>query len=598
MEAENRPKGRSLGPLKTLVPFMRPYKRQIGYALLSLLAAAGATLALPAALREVIDRGFSSADTTQIDKHFLTLFFVACALGLATAMRFFWVSWIGERVVADVRSRLYRHVLTMSPAFFETTRTGEVLSRLNTDTTLIQTVVGSSLSIALRSTLLAIGTSVMLAVTSPKLAGLIGLLVPLVLVPVIIFGRYVRTLSRQSQDRVADFSAVADETLNAVQTVQSFSAEKAEADRFAGSVEDAFRAARKRVSARAIMTLLVILFFFGGITLVLWSGARDVLAGEMSSGALGQFVLYAVIGAGSVGALSEVWSDVQRAAGAMERITELLLSESAVPNPSDPLPLPSNVTGEVRFNNVAFAYPAHPDKAVLSDFNLTIAPGENVALVGPSGAGKTTILQLLLRFYDPTSGSITLDGNAINLFELAELRHAFGLVAQAPVIFAASVRDNIRYGRPDATDEEVMLAAKAAQVHEFAERLPDGYETFLGEKGVRLSGGQRQRLAIARAILRDPPVLLLDEATSSLDARGERLVQQALEALMKNRTTVVIAHRLATVQRADRIVVLDQGRQVAEGTHTELVRQDGLYAELAALQFAVTQPEAVATAAT
>lgn len=598
MEAENRPKGRSLGPLKTLVPFMRPYSRQIGYALLSLLAAAGATLALPAALREVIDRGFSSADTSQIDKHFLTLFFVACALGLATAMRFFWVSWIGERVVADVRSKLYRHVLTMSPAFFETTRTGEVLSRLNTDTTLIQTVVGSSLSIALRSILLAIGTSVMLAVTSPKLAGLIGLLVPLVLVPVIIFGRYVRTLSRQSQDRVADFSAVADETLNAVQTVQSFSAEKSEADRFAGSVEEAFRAARRRVTARAIMTLLVILFFFGGITLVLWSGARDVLAGEMSSGALGQFVLYAVIGAGSVGALSEVWSEVQRAAGAMERITELLLSESSVPNPADPVPLPSNVTGEVRFNDVDFAYPAHPDKTVLAGFNLTIAPGENVALVGPSGAGKTTILQLLLRFYDPTSGSITLDGNAIDRFELAELRHAFGLVAQAPVIFAASVRDNIRYGRPEATDEEVLLAAKAAQVHEFAERLPDGYDTFLGEKGVRLSGGQRQRLAIARAILRDPPVLLLDEATSSLDARGERLVQQALEALMKNRTTVVIAHRLATVQRADRIVVLDQGRQVAEGTHTELVSQDGLYAELAALQFAVAQPEPVATAVT
>lgn len=598
MEAENRPKGRSLGPLKTLVPFLRPYTKQLIFALLSLLAAAGATLALPAALREVIDQGFSSADSSQIDQHFVTLFFVACALGLATAMRFFWVSWIGERVVADVRAKLYRHVLTMSPAFFETTRTGEVLSRLNTDTTLIQTVVGTSLSVALRSILLAIGTSVMLTVTSPKLAGLIGLLVPLVLIPVIGFGRYVRTLSRQSQDRIADFSAVADETLNAVQTVQSFSAEHAEANRFAGSVEDAFRAARRRISARALMTLLVILFFFGGITLVLWSGARDVLAGEMSSGALGQFVLYAVIGAGSVGALSEVWSDVQRAAGAMERITELLLTQSSVPNASNPIALPAQVKGEVRFDNVGFAYPAHPDKTVLSDFNLTIVPGENVALVGPSGAGKTTILQLLLRFYDPTSGAITLDGNRISQFELTELRHAFGLVAQAPVIFAASVRENIRYGRPDATDDEVTRAAQAAQVHEFAERLPDGYNTFLGEKGVRLSGGQRQRLAIARAILRDPPVLLLDEATSSLDARGERLVQQALEALMENRTTVVIAHRLATVQRADRIVVLDQGRQVAEGSHAELVRQGGLYAELAALQFAVAQAELTATAAT
>ena len=581
----------SLAAFKGLLPFLRPYRRQFALAGIALLFAAGATLAIPAAFKQMIDLGFGAAagahSIRNVDATFLALFGVATVLGIATAARFYMVSWLGERVTADIRSAVYSHVVNQSPEFFETTQTGEVLSRLTTDTTLIQTVVGTSISLALRNTLLFLGGLVMLFVTSAKLTAIIlGLLVA-VIVPIVLFGRRVRKLSRDSQDRIADASALAGEILNAMPTVQAYTHEKIEAKRFGASVEGAFAAAMQRIRARAFLTMLAIVLVFGTIVFVLWLGAHAVLQGTMTGGDLGQFILYASIVAGSIGALSEVMGEAQRAAGATERLLELLAARSSIRNPAHPRPLPARTGGgaALALRDVTFAYPSRQDTAALSHVSLDIKPGETVAVVGPSGAGKTTLFQLLLRYYDPQAGAIKLDGVDIRDLDLHLLRGAIGIVPQDTVIFSADAMENIRYGRPDASDEEVIKAARLAAAHEFIERLPQGYRSFLGERGVRLSGGQRQRIAIARALLKNPPLLLLDEATSALDAESERLVQGALEAAMVGRTTIIIAHRLATVQRADRIVVMEDGRVVETGTHASLVALGGIYANLAALQF-------------
>ena len=571
-----------LTPLSGLWPFLRPYRGRAVLAGLALLVAATATLLLPVAFRYLIDHVFVQREA--VDGYFLALLALALVLALFTALRFYLVSWLGERVTADVRSAVYRHVIRMSPEYFETLQTGEVLSRLTTDTTLVQTVIGTSLSMGLRNLLLMLGGLVMLAVTSPSLTGYILVTLLLVILPILVFGRRVRTLSRASQDRIADSSAMAGETLNAVQTVQAFAQEARETLRFDGSVALSFDTALARIRARSQLTAVVIMLVFGAVVFVLWLGARAVLAGEMSSGLLAQFILYAVVTAGAIGAVAEVWGDLQRAAGATERLMALLALRSPVQPPAQPLPLPATGDG-LQLQDVGFAYPSRPGQPSLSGVSLAVRPGEQLALVGPSGAGKTTLFQLLLRFYDPQVGRITLNGTDIAQLDPQALRRHIGIVLQDTVIFGASALENIRYGRPEATDEEVIAAARAAAAHEFIERLPEGYHSYLGERGVRLSGGQRQRIAIARAILKNPSILLLDEATSALDAESEQLVQQALERAAAGRTTIVIAHRLATVKQADRIVVLEQGRIVAEGTHAELLQRSPLYARLAALQF-------------
>ncbi len=572
-------------PLRRLLPYVLQHKGHIALALLAMLVAAGATLSLPVAVRGMIDHGFDATNAADIDQHFIRLFAVAMVMGISAAARFYWVSWLGERVVADVRSAVYSHVIEMSPEFFERTRTGEVLSRLNTDTTLIQTVVGSSASIALRSSLMLVGAATLLVITSPRLALMMAFVIPLVLVPILVFGRKVRAKSRESQDRIADFSAVANETIGAIQTVQAFTAQQLESSRFADNVEQAFLAARRRIGYRSLLTVSIVLLVFGAISFVLYQGATSVVAGDMSAGTLSQFVLYAVFTASSTAALSEVWGEVQRAAGATERIAELLDADAVVASPPSPVALPLPPQGALSLEEVTFHYPSRPMQPVFEGLTLSVEPGQTVALVGPSGAGKTTIMQLLLRFYDVASGHIRVDGVDVRDADIVELRRRFGLVAQESVIFSTSAMENIRYGRPDASDEEVRTAARAANAHEFIETLPEGYDSHLGERGVRLSGGQRQRIAIARALLKDPPILLLDEATSSLDAISEDLVQKALERLMRNRTTLVIAHRLATVKKVDKIVVLEGGRVVAEGNHETLLSEGGLYAELAELQF-------------
>ncbi|MGF7208556.1 ATP-binding cassette subfamily B protein [Skermanella aerolata] len=576
---------RDLSPLRRLVPFLTPYRTAIAGAFLSLTVAAGTVLGLGAGLRALVDQGFAAGNPALLDKGLLVMLAVICILAASTYGRFYLVSWIGERVVADLRRAVFDHVVKLSPSFFESTRTGEVLSRLTTDTTVLQVVVGSTVSIALRNMLLLIGGSVMLLFTSAKLTGLVFLVVPLVVFPIVIFGRKVRKLSRESQDRIADVGSFVDEALGAIRTVQAYGHENAERRNFADRVEGAFDVAVQRVRTRAALTVIVIVLVFTAIGTILWVGGHDVLAGRLSAGDLSAFVFYAVVVAGSVGAISEVVGDLQRAAGATERLFDLMATEPEITAPANPAPLPVPVRGAVAFDAVRFHYPSRPDDAALDEFSLSVAPGETVALVGPSGAGKTTVFQLLLRFYDPRHGRVLLDGVDIRTADPAEVRARIGLVPQDPVIFSTSALDNIRYGRLDASDEEVRAAADAAHALEFLEQLPDGLNTYLGEKGVRLSGGQRQRVAIARAILRNPPVLLLDEATSALDAESERVVQEALERLMRNRTTLIIAHRLATVLNADRIAVMEQGKLVATGTHMDLIRQGGLYARLASLQF-------------
>ena len=584
-EGDDRPKAKSARPLRALLPFLRPYRGTLLAALAALLVAAGAMLALPVAARYLIDRGFAASDAETINRYFGWFLLAAGVFGVFAALRFYLMSWLGERIVADIRDAVYRKVVRLDPSFFEVTRSGEVLSRLTTDTTLVQSIAGAGISIALRSSINLVGALVMLALTSPRLMGWILLLVPAVIVPLIGVGRWVRKLSREAQDGIADASGLAGETLNAIQTVQAFTLESLQGERFHRSVESAFDAATRRNRIRALLTALGITLVFGAITLVLWLGAHAVLDGEMSGGELGQFLLYAVFVAGSAAALTEMWGEVQRAAGATERLVELLEAEPAIRPPAAPVPLPVPGTGRIEFDEVTFSYPSRPDTRALDGFTLAIEPGETVAFVGPSGAGKSTTFQLLLRFYDPQSGSIRIDGVDLASARPEDVRRRIGLVPQDTVLFGASARENIRYGQPEATDAQIEAAARAAAADGFLRDLPEGYDTFLGERGTRLSGGQRQRIAIARAILKDPPILLLDEATSALDAESERVVQEALERLMEGRTTIIIAHRLATVLKADRIVVMDHGRIVDSGSHAELIERNPLYARLAELQF-------------
>ena len=574
-----------IGSLRALWPFVRRHSGLFVGWLLALAVSSTASLSLPVAFRTMIDHGFRSGGAGDIDRAFLLLFVVALVLALGTATRFFFVSLLGERVVADLRNELYAHLIGLDAAFHDRNRSGELVSRLTADVELIRNIVGSVMSIALRSTITAIGALVMLFVTSPKLAAWALFGIPVAVVPVIVGARIIRRIARSSQDRVADANALATETLGAVRTVQAHARESYERGRFAEAVANTVATARRRIGAQSLMTGTTITLFFGAITLVLWSGAHDVIAGRMSAGTLIQFVLYALFGGGSVAALAEVWNELQKAAGGMGRINELLVETAGVVAPVHPAALPKPLHGDIALEAVTFRYPQRPDLPALDDFSLRVSPGETVALVGPSGAGKSTVFSLLLRFHDPQSGRVLVDGVDVRTLDPALLREAIALVPQSPTLFAASARDNIRYGRLDASDDEVRAAAEAAEADEFIDALPNGFDEQLGERGARLSGGQQQRIAIARALLKDAPILLLDEATSALDAQSERAVQTALEHLMRGRTTLVVAHRLATVLKADRIVVMDRGRIVAEGTHDALMAQGGLYAELAKLQF-------------
>ncbi len=585
MADQDRIPSKNLSILKRLIPFVRPYLKQVLLALVLLVLGAATTLSLPVAVRQMIDLGFDASQESAITRYFLLLLGVALAMGLFTSLRYYWVSWIGQRVVADLRKAVYRKILSFSPSFFETTRTGEVLSRINTDTTLVEVVVGSTFSITLRSSFMFLGASAMMVVTSPKLALMIGLLIPLIIAPIVVMGRWVRKLSKANQDRIADMSSTATETINAIKTVQAYAQDQRENQRFGDNAEAVFGVARQRIKAESVMAILVVWLMFGGIIGVLWMGARQVIEGTMSAGTLSQFVLYAVIAATTTGALTQVYGELQRAAGALERILEMLTLEPDILSPAAPTMISARSNGALEFQNLTFAYPSRPDRPILEDVQLVIEPGEKLALVGPSGAGKSTVFALLMRFYDPSQGRIVLDGTPITDLNLLDYRRQLALVAQDVTIFSSNAMENIRYGNPEASQQQVEAAARAAFAHDFITDLKDGYDTFLGERGVRLSGGQAQRIAIARALLTDPPVLLLDEATSALDAESERVVQQALNAVMQGRTTLIIAHRLATVRQADRILLLDGGKIVAQGSHESLTRDSELYAHLASLQF-------------
>ncbi|MES0130246.1 ABC transporter transmembrane domain-containing protein [Mesorhizobium sp. M0029] len=576
---------RSLGPLRRLYPYIFRYRKLVIGALISLAIAAATTLALPLAVRRMIDHGFSASGTVFIAEYFAALVAMAAILAAASAGRYYFVITLGERVVADIRSDVFSHVTTLSPSFFDTAQSGEIVSRLAADTTQVKSAVGATASVALRNVILGLGAVAMMVVTSPKLSGLVIAAIPLIVLPLVAFGRSVRRRSRQAQDTLAQATAYASEQIGAVRTLQAFTNETLVTGRFSAAVEAAFQAARSSIFSRSLLTFFAIFMIFSSVVAVLWFGSRDVLAGTMSPGTLGQFLLYSVFAAGALGALSEVWGELAQAAGAAERLTEILDETPAIQPPANPLPLPAKATGAISFDDVSFSYPARPDRAAVHGLSFQVKPGETVAIVGPSGAGKSTVFSLIQRFYDPETGRIAIDGVDVREADPAEVRERIAIVPQDVTIFAASARDNIGFGRPGATNAEIEAAARDALADEFILRLDKGYDSQVGERGVTLSGGQRQRVAIARAILRDAPILLLDEATSALDAESETLVQTALERLMQGRTTIVIAHRLATVLKADRILVMDGGRIVEEGTHQSLVAKGGIYARLAKLQF-------------
>ncbi|MEH2504287.1 ATP-binding cassette subfamily B protein [Bradyrhizobium sp. AZCC 1578] len=577
--------GARLRPLLALAPYVARYRGRAALAFISLTVAAITTLVVPIAIRRMIDFGFSPEGIALINSYFSVMIAVVAVLAAASASRYYLVMTIGERIVADVRRDVFAHLISLSPAFFDSARSGELVSRLTADTTQIKSAVGASVSIALRNMMLFIGAATMMVITSPKLSGFVLLAIPVIVIPLVAFGRWVRRLSRNAQDTLADASAYASELVGAIRTVQAYTSERMATARFGGDVEQAYEAARSSTRARAVLTLIIIFIVFSSVVAILWVGSHDVLTGQITPGRLGQFVLYAAFAAAGLGQLSEVWGEVSAASGAAERLFEILRVKSQITAPPQPVALPQPARGDVGFENVSFAYPARPDVLAIDQVSLSVKAGEKVAIVGPSGAGKSTLFHLLLRFYDPAKGTISLDGVPIKSADPLDVRSRIALVPQDSVVFAATARENIRFGRPDATDAEVERAADLAHATEFLRKLPGGFEAQLGERGVTLSGGQRQRIAIARAILRDAPLLLLDEATSALDAESETLVQTALEELMRHRTTLVIAHRLATVLSCDRIMVMDQGRIVEQGTHAELVAANGLYARLARLQF-------------
>lgn len=583
-EVNNKPK-RSVKPLRRMLPFLARYKLLVLGALVSLVAAATTTLMVPIAVRRMVDNGFSTDNSTFINNYFGMLVLLALMLALASGLRYFFVITLGERVVADLRNAVFDHVTKLSQDFFDRSNSGEIVSRLSADTTQIKSAVGATASVALRNIIMGLGAVGMMVVTSPKLSALVIGAIPLIVLPLIAFGRSVRRRSRAAQDMLANANSYAGEQISAMRTLQAFTNEKMVIGRFAKAVENAFGAARSSVFARAILTSFAIFMVFSSVVGVLWFGSNDVLSGTMSAGQLGQFLLYAVFAASSLGQLSEVWGELAQAAGATERLTEILDEVPAIAAPSNPVALPVPALGEISFENVVFHYPARPEKAALAGLDFSVKPGESVAIVGPSGAGKSTIFSLLLRYYDPQSGTIRVDGVALPEADPLAIRGRMAVVPQDVAIFASTLRENIAFGRPDATDEDIIAAAKAALAHDFIMALEKGYDTLVGERGMTLSGGQRQRIAIARAILRDAPILLLDEATSALDAESEMLVQKGLEHLMTGRTTLVVAHRLATVLKADRILVVDEGRIIEEGTHASLVQKDGVYARLAKLQF-------------